>query len=68
MRYILIALATVPLLGGVALAQTATSVSPEFERAKPTDVLSYNLVGLDIVNDQNQTIGEIKDLLLSLNS
>lgn len=36
-----------------------------FVTAKPTDVLSYNLVGLNITDRNNESIGEIKDLVIS---
>jgi len=66
MRQILIALATTTMLAGAAAAQTAvTTTSETFVTAKPTDVLSYNLIGLNVTNEANDTIGEIKDLILS---
>lgn len=64
MRTVLIALATTAALLGAAHAQTVES-SEVFVSAKPTDVLSYNLVGLNITNDQKEEIGKIKDLMLS---
>ncbi len=67
MRRTLIALAaTAALVMPVvpALAQS-TVASEAFVKAQPTDVLSYNLIGLNIVNGQNETVGEIKDLILS---
>ncbi|WP_435657480.1 PRC-barrel domain-containing protein [Brucella pituitosa] len=52
-----------------ANAQTATMTEETqtevFVTAKPTDVLSYNLVGLNILNGDNTNIGEIKDLIIS---
>ncbi|MEP9374284.1 PRC-barrel domain-containing protein [Mesorhizobium sp. KR1-2] len=66
MRRILIALATTVPLICAAHAQNAESTSAEtFVAAKPTDVLSYNLVGLKIKNGANEDVGEIKDLVLS---
>ena len=66
MRRILITLATTTLLAGAAVAQTAvTTTSETFVTAKPTDVLSNNLIGLNVTNEANETIGEIKDLILS---
>jgi hypothetical protein len=66
MRRILIALAATTLLTGAASAQTAVTAVPEvFIKAQPTDVLSYNLVGLNITTDKDEKIGEIKDLILS---
>ncbi len=64
MRTVIIALATTAALLGAAQAQTVQS-SEVFVTAKPTDVLSYNLIGLNITNDKNENIGEIKDLILS---
>lgn len=66
MRRVLIALAATTLLAGAASAQTAITATPEvFVTAKPTDVLSDNLIGLNVTNNANETIGEIKDLILS---
>lgn len=66
MRRILITLAATTLLAGAAVAQTAvTTTSETFVIAKPTDVLSNNLIGLNVTNEANETIGEIKDLILS---
>jgi len=66
MRRILIAIAATALFAGTAVAQTAVTTTTEtFVTAKPTDVLSYNLVGLNVTNNTNETIGEIKDLILS---
>lgn len=66
MRRILITLAATTLLAGAAIAQTAVTTTTEtFVKAKPTDVLSNNLIGLNVTNEANDTIGEIKDLILS---
>lgn len=66
MRRILIALATTAAFLGPSHAQTAeTATSEVFVTAHPTDILSYNLVGLNITNNANESIGEIKDLILS---
>ena len=64
MRRALIVLASIMLAGGAASAQTVVTTET-FVTAKPTDVLSYNLVGLNITSNANETIGEIKDLILS---
>lgn len=66
MRRLLFALAaTAAMLGGVQ-AQTAVTTSREvFFTATPTDVLSYNLIGLNVTNPAGDKIGEIKDLILS---
>ena len=60
----LIALTAIMLAGGAASAQTVVTTET-FVSAKPTDVLSDNLVGLNITSNANETIGEIKDLILS---
>lgn len=68
MRKIIIALASVSALATPVLAQTATATTTQLERfvaAKPTDVLSSNLIGLDITNGQKEDVGEIKDLVIS---
>ncbi|MFH1553626.1 MAG: PRC-barrel domain-containing protein [Pseudomonadota bacterium] len=69
MRKVLLALTAVSLISapaGSVMAQNAVAVqSDTFVTAKPTDVLSYNLIGLNVVNGQNETVGEIKDLMLS---
>ena len=66
MRRILITVAATTLLAGAAIAQTAVRTTTEtFVKAKPTDVLSNNLMGLNVTNQANETIGEIKDLILS---
>lgn len=66
MRRILIAIAATTLLTGAAFAQTAVTTTTEtFVTAKPTDVLTNNLIGLNVTNEANETIGEIKDLILS---
>jgi len=47
-------------------AQTATTATPEiYIKARPTDVLSSNLIGLNIQNNAKENIGEIKDLVIS---
>lgn len=66
MRRTLIVLATTAAFLGAAHAQTAeTTTSKDFVTVQPTDVLSYNLVGLHITNGANESVGEIKDLVLS---
>lgn len=67
MRNVLIALAALSALAAPAIAQTTTTKTETFVSAKPTDVLSSNLIGLNIVNEANETIGEIKDLVVSSN-
>lgn len=66
MRRILIALAATTMIAGLAYAQTAeTTTTQTFIAAQPTDVLSSNLIDLDVTNNANESIGEIKDLVLS---
>ncbi|WP_315918314.1 PRC-barrel domain-containing protein [Mesorhizobium sp. SP-1A] len=66
MRKFLIAMAAVSALTAPAMAQTATATTTQaFVTAKPTDVLSTNLVGLNVTNDAKEEIGEIKDLVIS---
>jgi PRC-barrel domain len=66
MRRTFIALAATTLLAVAASAQQAVTTTTEvFVTAKPTDVLSSNLIDLDITNPANETIGEIKDLVIS---
>ena len=65
MRRVLTALAATMIVGA-AYAQTAETTTTEtFVTVQPTDVLSYNLIDLNVTNDANETIGEIKDLVLS---
>jgi len=66
MRRTFIALAATAVLIVGAQAQTALTTTTEvFTTTQPTDVLSSNLIGLDVTNDANETIGEIKDLVIS---
>jgi hypothetical protein len=75
MKKVLIALGVTTLLAGPAMAQTATSTDTKsaapatttdtFVTAQPTDMLSSNLIGLDITNGQKEDVGEIKDLVVS---
>ncbi|MEP9369298.1 PRC-barrel domain-containing protein [Xanthobacter sp. VNH20] len=69
MRKILLAMTAVSMIAapvGAVMAQNAVAVqSDTFVTAKPTDVLSYNLIGLNVTNGNKETVGEIKDLILS---
>jgi hypothetical protein len=75
MKKVLIALGVTTLLAGPAMAQTATSTDTKsaapatttdtFVTAQPTDMLSSNLIGLDITNGQKEDVGEIKDIVVS---
>lgn len=67
MRRTLIALAaTAALVMPVVPALAQSTVATEtFVKANQTDVLSYNLIGLNVMNGQKETVGEIKDLILA---
>lgn len=66
MRSILIAVTAASLFGGMSYAQTAETTKTEtFVSVQPTDVLSYNLIDLDVTNDAGEAIGEIKDLVIA---
>ncbi|GGF86484.1 photosystem reaction center subunit H [Azorhizobium oxalatiphilum] len=67
MRRTLVLLATAAALAApLAPAQAQNAVATEtFIKATPTDVLSYNLIGLKVTNPANESVGEIKDLILS---
>jgi len=72
MKKVLIALGAATLLSVPAMAQTATSTTAApatttdtFVTAQPTDMLSSNLIGLDITNGQKEDVGEIKDIVVS---
>lgn len=68
MHKVLLAVGVASLLCLPAMAQTATTTetaTETFVSVQPTDMLSGNLVGLTITNGQDESIGEIKDLILS---
>lgn len=68
MRNLLVAVALASSLAGVsgAHAQTAATATREiYIKAQPTDVLSSNLIGLNVQNNAKETVGEIKDLVVS---
>lgn len=81
MRTLMITLATTAALASSAFAQTATPATPAapesvpgavtgdanspFVAAQSADILSYNLIGLNIHNSEDTVIGEIKDIILS---
>src|SRR4051794_25306446 len=48
---------------GVQAVNTAT-MAVRFITAQPADFLSSNLVGTNVYNNQNETIGEIEDLVI----
>lgn len=49
--------------GGMQSAQTQTVVA-RFVTVKPADVVSSRLVGTNVYNKQNESIGEIEDLVI----
>ncbi|KRE17571.1 photosystem reaction center subunit H [Bosea sp. Root483D1] len=68
MRKMFVALAiATSFTGATSLhAQTATTSTREvYVKALPTDVLSSNLIGLNVHNNAKETVGEIKDLVVS---
>jgi sporulation protein YlmC with PRC-barrel domain len=46
----------------VAVTQDVPKNGPSFVRVQNTDMLSSNVVGLDIYNQQNNNIGKIQDI------
>ena len=69
MRTLTITIAAVSALAGAAitpaLAQVATPAGPVKTMAVPQDaILSYSLIGLNTVDGANNTVGEIKDLVI----
>jgi hypothetical protein len=75
MKKVLIALGAATLLTVPAMAQTTTPTETQttapatttdtFVTAQPTDMLSSNLIGLNITNGQKEDVGEIKDIVVS---
>ena len=49
--------------GGLRVANTAT-VALKFVTVKPADMMSSKLVGMNIYNNQNESLGEIEDLVI----
>ncbi|CAA2154812.1 hypothetical protein MBRA_00490 [Methylobacterium brachiatum] len=64
-RLVLATLAASALAGPALAANTAPpTVAPKFESVPQDAVLSYNLIGLNITDAENNTVGEIKDLAI----
>ena len=59
MRKSIIAIAGVTALSGAAFAQMA---APKFLSLQPADMLSSNVVGVDVYDTANHDIGTIKDI------
>jgi sporulation protein YlmC with PRC-barrel domain len=49
--------------GGLRIADRAT-VAVRFVTVKPVDIMSSKLVGMNVYNNQNETLGEIQDLVI----
>ncbi|KQS86136.1 MULTISPECIES: PRC-barrel domain-containing protein [Methylobacterium] len=66
MRRLVIAAFAAAALAGPALAanEAPQTVAPKFETVPQDAVLSYNLIGLNVTDAQNNTVGEIKDLVI----
>lgn len=64
MRRLIIVVAATAAMLSFASAQTVTTTEM-FMTANSTDVLSYNLIGLNVVDSQNNVIGEVKDIVVS---
>lgn len=65
-RLVLTALAAATLAGPAFAANEApATVVPKFEAVPQDAVLSYNLIGLNVTDAQNNTVGEIKDLAIN---
>lgn len=68
MRSLLVAIAIAASISGGSIANSQTSTTAVREiyiRAQPTDVLSSNLIGLDVHNNAKENVGEIRDLVVS---
>ncbi|GJE55710.1 MULTISPECIES: PRC-barrel domain-containing protein [Methylobacterium] len=68
MRRIALAALAATLLASPVLAESAKPVAPpaavKFAPVPPEAVLSYNLIGLNVVDGTNSNVGEIKDLTI----
>ena len=65
-RLVLTALAAATLPGPAFAANEApATAAPKFEAVPQDAVLSYNLIGLNVTDAQNNTVGEIKDLAIN---
>lgn len=66
MRRLALTLVAALALAGPVRAQDAPppTAAPKFVTVPKESVLSYNLVGLTITDAQNNTVGEIKDLVV----
>ncbi|MGO4286488.1 PRC-barrel domain-containing protein [Bosea sp. TAB14] len=66
MRTFIVALAAAAAISSSAMSQSATTSTREvYVKARPTDVLSSNLIDLNVQNSAKEKIGEIKDIVMS---
>jgi sporulation protein YlmC with PRC-barrel domain len=63
-RYITTAVLTVALMTGAASAQTTTKNNAPSDSATTQEYSAYKLVGVNLYNEGNEKLGEIKDILL----
>ena len=76
-RTLLTSTLALSLISGAALAQTAqqsgqtgmqtattTSMVVKFLNVQPTDVMTSRLIGTNVYNNQNESIGEIEDMVI----
>ena len=68
-KYIAVSLLTTALMTGVASAQTSTgnkdTARPSATTQTEGEYSAYKLVGVNVYNQGNEKIGEIKDILLA---
>lgn len=68
MRSLALAFVAITALSGPVLAaddnQKTPTRAPEFSSVPQDAILSYNLIGLNVVDGQQNTVGEIKDLVM----
>ena len=55
--------ATTSATGGMTMADKA-SVKVTYVTAQPADVMSSKLIGLNVYNNANESVGEIEDLVI----
>jgi sporulation protein YlmC with PRC-barrel domain len=55
--------ASVAATGGMTMADKAT-VKVTYVTAQPADVMSSKLIGLNVYNNANESVGEIEDLVI----
>ncbi|PSJ56284.1 PRC-barrel domain-containing protein [Pseudaminobacter soli (ex Li et al. 2025)] len=68
MRKAILALTFSAALAALAQAHAAGTSSDTFVAVPQSGELSYDLIGLKVTNDNNEKIGEIKDLVLNNNT